>query len=117
MGFLDIPLRVKLDGDEWIDVRRVSAPEFRAMQKDAKQAEPEFEGDDKGTAENFRILAWARSQILAWSDPAPITPENLDRLPLDINAHLIEAISAGSMSEVPLQTTSISNESSEDEME
>ena len=117
MGFLDVPLRVKLDGGEWIDVRRVSAPEFRAMQKDAKQAVLEFEGDDQDTAENFRILAWARGRIVAWSDPAPVTSENLDRLPLDINTRLIEAISAGSTSEVPLQNTWTLNDSSEGETE
>jgi hypothetical protein len=117
MGFLDLPLRVKVDEDEWIDVKRVSANEFRAMQAEAAKAKPEFDGDDKDTAENFWILKAVRNLIVAWSDEAPLTPENIERLPLDINTLLVRQIGAGVSGVVPLPTTSTWNESSPDELE
>jgi hypothetical protein len=117
MGFLDLPMRVKLPDDEWIDVKRVSAVEFREMQKEAATAEPEFEGDDKDTAENFHILRQIRGLIVAWSDEAPLTPENLERLPLDINTMLVQQIGAGASGAVPLPITSTWSESSLDEVE
>jgi hypothetical protein len=117
MGFLDLPLRVKLPDDEWIDVKRVSAAEFRVMQEDAAKAEPEFEGDNKEAAENFYILKQVRELIVAWSDEAPLTPENLERLPLDINTMLAQNIGAGASGMVPLPSGSTWNESSLDDEE
>jgi len=117
MGFLDLPMRVELPNDEWIDVKRISAAEFRTLQEEAAKAEPEFEGDDKDTAENFQILKAIRSRILAWSDEAPVTPENIERLPLDINTLLVQQIGSGVSGTVPLPTTSTWSESSLDEME
>jgi len=116
MGFLDLPMRVELPDGEWIDVKRVSASEFRKMQAEAAKAEPEFEGDNKDTAENFHILKQIRENIVAWSDEAPTTPENLERLPLDINTLLVQRIGAGVSGTVPLPTTSTWSESSLDEM-
>ena len=117
MGFLDLPLRVEVSGGEWIDVKRISASEFRAMQAEAAKAQPEFKGDDKDTAENFWILKAVRELIIAWSDEAPVTPENIERLPLDINTLLVRQIGAGVSGAIPLPTTSTWSESSLDEME
>lgn len=117
MGFLDLPLRVTVGKDDWIDIKRISAAEFRKMQAEAAKAEPEFEGDDKETAENFWILKAVRSLIIAWSDEAPVTPENIERLPLDINTLLVQQLGAGVSGVVPLPTTSTWSESSADEME
>lgn len=117
MGFLDLPLRVELPDDEWIDMKRVSANEFRKMQEEAAKAEPEFEGDDKETAENFHILKQVRGLIIAWSDEAPLTPENIERLPVEINTLLVQQIGAGVTGQVPLPTSLTWSESSLDEME
>jgi len=117
MGFLDTPLRIDVGDGEWIDVHRISATQFRAMQKDAASAEPEFDGDDKDTAESFHILRGIRQLIIAWSDPSPVTPENIERLPLDINAALVRGVSAGATSDVPLPIISTSSVFSEAEME
>ena len=117
MGFLDLPLHVEVDKGEWIDIKRVSATEFREMQAEAAKAKPEFEGDDKDTAENFWILKAVRALIVAWSDEAPLTPENIERLPLDINTLLVRQIGAGASGVVPLPTTSTWSESSLDDLE
>lgn len=117
MGFLDLPLRVKVDEDEWIDIKRISAKEFREMQKAAAKAKPEFDGDDKDTAENFWILKAVRELIVAWSDEAPLTPENIERLPLDINTLLVRQLGTGVSGVVPLPTISTWSESSLDELE
>jgi hypothetical protein len=101
MGFLDKPLRVDIGEGEWIDVRRIAASEFREMQKTAAKAKPQFDGDDAETAGNFEMLRLIRERIVAWSDPAEVTPENIDRLPIDINATLAKGIGAGS-ADVPL---------------
>lgn len=116
MGFLDLPLRVSVGEGEWIDIKRISAAEFREMQADAAKAKPEFDGDDKDTAENFWILKAVRDLIVAWSDDAPLTPENRERLPLDINTLLVRQIGAGVSGTVPLTTTSTWSESSLDEL-
>jgi len=116
MGFLDLPMHVEFEGDEWIDVKRISASEFRKMQAEAATAQPEFEGDDKDTAENFWILRAIRSRIVAWSDEAPVNEENIERLPIDINTLLIQKISTGVSGSVPLPTISTWSESSLDEM-
>lgn len=112
MGFLDLPMRVELPDGEWIDVKRVSAAEFRAMQEEAAKVEPEFEGDDKDTAENFHILKQVRGLIIAWSDDAPTTPENIERLPLDINTLLVQSIGAGVSGQIPLPSGLTWSESS-----
>jgi len=117
MGFLDQPMRVGLPDDEWIDVKRISATEFRDLQKEAAKAEPEFAGDDKDTAENFQILKAIRKRILAWSDDTPVSPEAIERLPLDINTLLVQQIGSGVSGTVPLPSTSTWNESSLGEME
>lgn len=117
MGFLDKPMRIDVGEDEWIDVKRISSTEFRQMQAEAAKAEPEFEGDDKETAENFQILRAIRERIVAWSDDAPVTPENLERLPLDINTRLVQQIGVGVSGAVPLPSTSTWSESSLDETE
>jgi hypothetical protein len=117
MGFLDKPMRIDVGEDEWVDVKRISSTEFRQMQAEAAKAEPEFEGDDKETAENFHILKAIRERIVAWSDDAPVTSENLDRLPLDINTHLVQQIGAGVSGVIPLSSTSTWSESFPDETE
>lgn len=117
MGFLDLPMRIEVDKDEWVDVKRISANEFRKLQEEAAKAEPEFEGDDKDTAENFKILKDIRSLIVAWSDEAPVTPENIERLPLDINNTLVRQLGVGVSGMIPLPSTSTWSESSLDEME
>ena len=105
MGFLDTPLRVDVGDGEWIDVRRLSAAEFREMQKTASKTKPLFEGDDADTAANFEVLRLIRERILAWSDPAPVTPKNIERLPIDINAALAKGIGAG-QADIPLPSGS-----------
>lgn len=111
MGFLERPLRIDLGDGEWIDVRRLTSDEFREMQKTAALAEPEFEGDDKETAGNFTLLREMRELIVAWSDEAPVTPENIARLPFDVNTKLAAGIGGGAES-VPLPTGSPSTDSS-----
>ena len=117
MGFLDLPMRVKLPDDEWIDIKRVSASEFRVMQEEAAKVEPEFVGDAKEAAENFHILKQVRNLIVAWSDEAPLTPENIERLPLDINTMLAQQLGAGASGMIPLPTGSTWNDSYQDELE
>lgn len=87
------------------------------MQAEAAKAKPEFDGDDKDTAENFHILKQVRALIVAWSDEAPLTPENIERLPLDINTLLVRQIGAGVSGVVPLPTTSTLSESYLDALE
>ena len=107
MGFLDTPQRIDVGGDEWIDIKRISADEFRALQEEASKVKPAFEGDDQDTAENFEILRAIRERIVAWSDDAPVTPENIKRLPVDINTILVQGIMQGVTSVVPLPITAI----------
>ncbi len=114
MGFLDTPLRVDVGDGEWIDIKRISASQFREMQKEAAKAKPAFASDTQDGAESFEILRFVRERIVAWSDPAPVTPENIERLPIDINGKLVQGLSAGSAPEVPLKITSPSSESSEE---
>lgn len=111
MGFLDVPLRIDVGGGEWIEVRRLSAAEFRAIQKASTKAKPEFDGDEAETAQNFEFMRLIRERIIAWSDPAPVTPENIERLPIDMNTKLMKGIGAAG-ADVPLPSGSPSTDSS-----
>jgi len=122
MGFLDTPMRITVlaveDGDdEWIDVKRISAAEFRKLQEEAAKAEPEFDGDTKGMAESFQILKKVRERIVAWSDDADPTPENIERLPMEINTLLVQQIGVGASAGIPLPNGSTWSDSYLDDEE
>lgn len=111
MGLIDVTRRIELGGGEWVEVLPLSAAEFRRIQKEAAQAAPQFDGDDAVTARNFELIRLLQQRIVAWSDPAPVTPENIERLPIELNVTIMQGMGAGA-AQVPLPSGSPSTGSS-----
>ena len=91
MAFLDKPRRVFIGDGEWIDVLPLSVEEARVLQKKAR-ASKASDGESKDEVTGYELLAAIRSRIVAWSDPAEVTPENTARLSIELNTRLMKEL-------------------------
>jgi len=110
MGLLNQRKRVDLGDGEWVEVRPLSIGALRAMrQKAAAIVVPE--GEEKEEAQGFELSKLAlQACIVAWSDEAPVTPENIDQLPYTLMFKITAAVGLGEP-EAPLPTGPTSTES------
>ena len=99
------------DKSDWIEVRQLSLEEVGAFRK--RLAEVETIGDeDKLEAQGLEMARIVcGSCIIAWSEDAELTPENIARLPFRLALSATEAACEG-QEEVPLPSGSTSNDSS-----
>jgi len=101
------------DKSDWIEVRQLSLEEVGAFRK--RLAEVETIGDeDKLEAQGLEMARIVcGSCIIAWSEDAELTPENIARLPFRLALRATEAAGLGEgQEEVPLPSGSTSNDSS-----
>ena len=99
------------DKSDWIEVRQLSLEEVGAFRK--RIAEVETIGDeDKLEAQGLEMARIVcGSCIIAWSEDAELTPENIARLPFRLALSATEAACEG-QEEVPLPSGSTSSDSS-----
>jgi hypothetical protein len=109
MGNLTRVKRVDTGDGDWIDLRPLSVEEARAMQKAAREAKVE-DGESQDEAAGYALLAAVRERIVAWSDDVPVSPENVVRLPVDLNTQIMHALLE--VSDLPLLTGSPSTDTS-----
>ena len=110
MGLLNQTKRVELEGGEWVDVRPLSIGGLRAMRQAAAKVEVP-PGEEKDEAQGFELSRLAlESCIVGWSDEAPVSPENIDKLPYNVMFKITAAIGLGEP-EAPLATGPTSTES------
>lgn len=80
---------------EWIDVRKLSARQVRAVKAAGVGAVPLGE-DDADEAQGMAMMdAYCQEAIVAWSyredgEPLPVTPENVADLDLETESYLFE---------------------------
>lgn len=92
MGLLDMRKRVDLGEGQWVEVRPLSIGALRAIRRRATTVEvPDGEERDEALGFEFTRLA-LQECIVAWSDDAPVTPENIDRLPHDLTFKITAAL-------------------------
>lgn len=111
MGILDRLHRVDLGGGDWIDVKPLSAEDARALDVKARAVKAKG-GESESAAATYFYLAIARERIMAWSDAAPVTPENTAKVSAAINHRLWDALTEV-QSDLPLPTGSDSTATSE----
>jgi len=93
--------RIELEGGDWVEVRPLTVGELRTMRRAVASVEPAL-GEEKDEAQGFELSKLAlEACIVAWSDPEPVSPENIEKLPYDISFKLTEAIGLGG-SDLPL---------------
>lgn len=110
MSLLNRTKRVKLENGDWIDVRPLTIGGLRAMRQAAAAVEVP-PGEEKEEAQGFELSRLAlESCIVAWSDDAPVNPDNIANLPYDIMFELTAAIGLGGQ-ERPLASGTTSTES------
>jgi len=110
MGLLNQTKRVELDGGEWVEVRPLSIGALRAMRQAAARVEVP-PGEEKDEAQGFELSKLAlEACIVAWSDAAPVTPENIAELPYTLMFKITAAIGLGEQ-EAPLSTGPTSTDS------
>lgn len=84
MGILDRVKRVDLGGGDWIEVRPLSVGEGRAFDAACRELKA-ADGESQEETVSYAQLELARERIVAWSDEAPVTPENTARLSIELN--------------------------------
>ena len=107
MGILNRIKRIDVGDGDWIDVHPLSVEEVRTMQRSARAAKV-ASGEEKDEAEGFFMLAAARKRIVGWSDEAKVTPENVDKISVDMNSQVLRALVE--VAELPLTSGSASTD-------
>ena len=112
MGLLNQKKRVDLPDGEWVDVRPLSIGALRQMRQAVASIEP-AEGEEKEEAQGFELTRLALEMcIVAWSDEAPVTPENIKELPYELTFQIAAAVGIGEK-ERPLPSGPSSDATSE----
>jgi len=110
MGLLNQTKKVELEDGEWVMVRPLSIGALRAMRQAVATIEAPT-GEEKDEAQGFELSKLAlEACIVAWSDEAPVNPENIQQLPYNLTFKLTAAIGLGEQ-ERPLDTGQTSTES------
>jgi len=113
MGLLNQKKRVDLEDNEWVDVRPLSIGALREMRRKAASIEP-VEGEEKEEAQGFALTQMAlEACIVAWSDEAPVTPDNISELPYEMTFEIAAAVGIGEK-ERPLPSGSSLADTSEE---
>lgn len=109
-NLLDGTTRVILGSDDqWVDVKPLTVDELRSMRAVGFAAEM-LPGEEKLEAQGFEVTKAALNKcITAWSDDAPVSPENIARLPYKMTLKIAQAVGLGD-EEVPLEDGSASTE-------
>jgi len=113
MGLLNQTKRIELEGGEWVEVRPLTIGALRAMRRASSQVEV-LPGEEADEVQGFELSKLAlEACIVAWSDEAPVTPENIAELPYAIMFQLTGALGLGDDSR-PLPSGESSTDSSEE---
>jgi len=113
MGLLNQKKRVNLDEGEWVDVRPLSLAALRRLRSEVASVQPSGEDESREEAQGFAMTQSALEQcIVAWSDEAPVNPENIGQLPYELTFKIAAAIGLGE-AERPLATGPASTDTSE----
>lgn len=112
MGLLNQTKRVEFEGGEWVEVKILSIGALREMRQVSSQIKGDS-GEDADEAQGFALTKLAlEACIVAWSDEAPVTPDNIDKLPYSLVNDITTAIGLGEK-EVPLESGPSSTDTSE----
>lgn len=104
MGLLNRTKRVELEGGDWVEVRPLSIGALRTMRQQVAGIEPP-DGEGKDEAQGYELQRLAlEACIVAWSDDAPVTPDNISLLPYEVSFKVSAAVGLGGSEELPLDT-------------
>jgi len=113
MGLIDRTTRVTFsgDGDDWVDVRPLSLGELRSFRQASGLVEPGA-GEEPLEAQGYEFSRLVlETCIVAWSDDAPVTPENIQKLPYEFTFKLTAAAGIRGDQDAPLTDGSSSSDS------
>jgi hypothetical protein len=118
MSLLNQTKRIELEpeneGDpkEWVELRSLSIGALREMRR-ASATVQAVGGEEADEAQGFELSRLAlEACIVAWSDTAPVTPENIQALPYKYMFTLTAALGLGEQ-ERPLPSGPSSTDTSE----
>jgi hypothetical protein len=113
MGLLNQRKRVDLGDGEWVEVRPLSLEVLRTMRQKVAGVEP-APGEEKEEVQGFALTQMAlEACIVAWSDEAPVTPDNIKQLPYEMTFTIAGEVGVGEKQR-PLPTGSPSSDTSEE---
>jgi hypothetical protein len=116
MGLLNQRKRVDLGDGEWVEVRPLSLEALRTMRQKVAGVEP-APGEEKEEVQGFALTQMAlEACIVAWSDEAPVTPDNIKQLPYEMTFIIAGEVGVGEKQR-PLPTGSPSSDTSEEPRE
>jgi len=113
MGLLNQRKRVDLGDGEWVEVRPLSLEALRTMRQKVAGVES-APGEEKAEVQGFALTQMAlESCIVAWSDEAPVTPDNIKQLPYEMTFTIAAEVGVGEK-ERPLSSGPSSTATSEE---
>jgi hypothetical protein len=96
MGLLNQTKRIQLDGGEWVDVRPLSLVALRRLRAEVASVKPDGDDQSLEEAQGFALTQAALENcIVAWSDEAPVNPENIAQLPYEMTFDIAAAVGLG----------------------
>lgn len=102
MGLLNVRKRVELPEGEWVEVRPLSLGALRRLRSEVANIKATGEGESQEEAQGFALTQKALEEcIVAWSDEAPVSPENIGMLPYELTFTIAASVGLGDK-EVPL---------------
>lgn len=113
MGLLNQKKRVDLGEGEWVEVRPLSLIALRRLRAEVASVQASSDDESREEAQGFAMTQMALEQcIVAWSDEAPLNPENVSQLPYELTFKIAAEIGLGEK-ERPLATGPASTDTSE----
>ena len=90
-----------VDKSDWVEVRQLSFAEVRSFRQSVREAEA-LPGEETAEAEGYEMARIVCEKcIIAWSEEADITPENVARLPFKLAVRVTEEAGLGDAGEEP----------------
>lgn len=90
-----------VDKSDWVEVRQLSFAEVRIFRQIVREVEA-LPGEETSEAEGYEMARVVCEKcIIAWSEEADITPENLARLPFKLAVRVTEEAGLGDAGEEP----------------
>jgi hypothetical protein len=92
---LEVPAKLAGSEGQWVDVRQLSMAEIRKSKAASNDVEP-MAGEEKDEAAGYAVAASIlEKSIVAWSDDADVSAENIGALPYKVAMWLSGEILGG----------------------
>lgn len=114
MGLLNQKKRVDLGEGEWVEVRPLSLVALQRLRVEVASIQAINDEESREEAQGFAMTQKALELcIVAWSDEAPVTPENISQLPYEMTFKIAAEVGLGEK-ERPLASGPSSTATSEE---